>query len=237
MSRKIIIGDVHCNYLGIKSIFRKIEYTAKDILIFVGDYIDGFELNGYNARKTIDMIIDIKNNSQNVYTLLGNHDNWMISWIENKDEIPYHGWYSQGGKQTLKSYNIYNPMSYRDVKHLIPISHINFLQSLKVCYFDEEIVVVHGGFQDEDDMIAATKSKITFGILWDRDFYHTDDISLLQYYRKIFGERIFICGHTPNGPYEEQNDVRRFMIDGGSNGGGNLFALIIEDGKHYIVRE
>lgn len=237
MKRKIIIGDVHCNYKGIQSILEKTKYSVDDVLVFVGDYIDGFSMNDFNANKTIELIINLKNKYDHVYTLLGNHDNWMNSWIDINTEIPYHGWYEQGGEQTLKSYGINKPMPFCEVKHLIPGAHIEFLNALNVCYFDDEIVVVHGGFQEKNDMIAAINNKITYGILWDREFFQTFDKKLLYYYKEIFGDRLYICGHTPNGPTINSNIVKRIMIDGGSNGGGKLYAVVFKNGKHEIVCE
>lgn len=228
--RKIIVGDPHTNYVGVQSILRKSDYNPDtDILIFVGDYIDGFQDENTSAKETIELMISLRQNNENVYFIIGNHDLWMLEWIEANDVLPQPLWYYQGGVGTLQNYGITERVTYKAIEYLIPESHITFLEELPGSYIDEDIVVVHGGFSSKYDMMEALHGNITHELLWNRTFYKTTHKELLKSYQDIFGDRIFICGHTPYGPRIEQNPTR-ILIDGGSKGGGKLYGVII-DGK------
>ncbi len=235
--KKIVIGDVHGNHVGVSDILNQADYNpGRDTLIFVGDYIDGFADLDINPRKTIELLCDLKQDNKNVFTIFGNHDLWMREWIEAGNALPNLLWYQQGGALTLESYGIpYIP--YGAVKHLIPKRHIQFLFDLLPVYIDDELVVVHGGFKTRDDILAASMKSQTYNMLWDRSFYNTRDTNILNFYREVFGNRMFVCGHTPYGPHIAENP-KRICIDGGSKGGGALHGLIIEnDGTYKIIKE
>lgn len=229
--RKIVIGDIHGNYLGVKSILNQVHYdTVKDLLIFTGDYIDGFYDSRFNPQKTIDLLIKLKKENENVFTLLGNHDLWMQQWIKAGTKFPVGLWWSQGGNGTLASYGIGYDY-YISVKDQIPDEHVDFLDKLIPCYVDNYIVVVHGGFGDISDMeTAKTGFSYTENILWNRDFWCTSDKRLLDQYNQVFGNRIFICGHTPYGPQISENPSR-VLIDSGSKDSGDLCGIVIDQGK------
>ena len=254
--KKIIIGDLHGNFTGLNTILERSKYDpTTDKLIFVGDYIDGFPGNDFSAKKVIDKIIELKKENKNIITLIGNHDWWMLEWIKIGNKEPRSIWYNQGGKETLKSYGIKNPFpQYTLEKENIPNSHKKFLENLMPSYYDDKIVVVHGGFRNKMDMLNvfenvplkdftleypmnkfSTPAWPVYNILWERDFYRTGVKSLLDSYKDIFGNKIFICGHTPRGPSHTKKNVIRYLIDGGSNGGGNLTGLVIENGKCEVV--
>ena len=262
--KKIIIGDLHGNFVGLNHILETVKYTNKDMLIFVGDYIDGFPGPDFSAKKVIQKILDLKKENPNIVTLIGNHDWWMLEWIRIGNKEPRSIWYNQGGKETLASYGIFNPFPTHNLeKKFIPEEHKKFLEDLIPSYYDEELVVVHGGFKNKMDMLNVfdemklehftLKYPITgnsmyqsmghtskwpaYNILWERDFYRTGVKSLLEAYKDIFTNRIFVCGHTPNGPSFTNKNVQRYLIDGGSKGGGLLNALIVENGECQIVSE
>lgn len=263
--KKIIIGDLHGNFPGLNYILEKSEYDpANDQLIFVGDYIDGFPGKDFSAKKTIEIILDLKKENKNIVTLIGNHDWWMLEWIKVGIERPLSIWYNQGGQETLASYGIIDDFPiYKKLKKFIPNKHKKFLEELIPSYYDDEIVVVHGGFRNKMDMLNVfdkmeleqftlkypihaqsmygsmgyTSNYPIYNILWDRDFYKTGVNSLLDSYKDIFGNRIFICGHTPYGPNYTEKNVKRYLIDGGSKGGGYLNCLTIKDGVCKLISE
>jgi len=259
---------LHGNFGGIDCILAKSKYDpAADQVIFVGDYIDGSLGEDFSVKKTINNIIKLQDENKNIIKLIGNHDWWMLDWIQQKNVEPLSVWYNQGGKATLLSYDIKGrqiELLFNKVKHQILKSHVEFLEGLWPSYYDDEVVVVHGGFINSHDMLgvyenapleefslkypisSTTMYQSTgynseypiYNILWDRDFYRTSVKSLLDCYKDIFGDRIFICGHTPRGPilYTEKG-VKRYLIDGGSKGGGLLNALIIKDGHCTLIKE
>lgn len=249
MKKKLIFGDFHGNWFGLQNILDQINYDPNEwSLIFVGDYIDGFVDKHFDVKKLIDLILDLQKENEAIYSILGNHDKWAREWIENGVFPPSDIWYYQGGCETLKCYGITKKLAYNDCKDSIPDNHIKFFNELLPSYIDDHIVVVHGGFafvhEDSacDDMLLLKNGIITENILWDREFYNTTDDILLNQYKKVFGDRIFICGHTPWGPIVNKDyGVHRILIDGGSKGGGKLHAVVIEEdgimGQIYNEKE
>ncbi len=237
--RKIIIGDVHGNYLGVQSILKKVEYNpSNDILIFVGDYVDHLPSPTANVKNTIEYLVEL--NGDNVHFLLGNHDQWFIEWISQGNVPAQPIWYKQGGGETLQSYDISWSFMYNEVVDRIPRSHLDFFNSLEQVYIDDDIVVVHGGFSCMDDIDNAAEGLLTAEAIWDRTFHKFEaPVHILNHYKKVFGDRLFICGHSPWGPlYNDNHGVKRQLIDGGSKGGGYLYAAIVEDNQVIeIVKE
>src|SRR5689334_3767030 len=96
------VGDIHGNVRALDDLLGKILplLSARDTLVFLGDYID----RGPNVRECIDRIIDLKKTAKfSVVTLLGNHEAWMLrsyrdhtahSWILSMDAFSTIGSYS-----------------------------------------------------------------------------------------------------------------------------------------------
>lgn len=238
----IFVGDVHGKYYALLQLIKNTKYDfQQDRLIFVGDYIDGFLSPYFDVKKTIDMLIGYqKENPYRTEFLLGNHDQWMLEWINAQDTVPKNIWTSQGGEFTLKSYDCPYMLPYKLVNNKIPQDHIDFLNGLVPSYIDDNFVAVHGGFANKDTMEITMAGNLTTDMLWDRTFYRTSVKSLLDVYKKIFGERIFICGHTPYGPMlTETHKVKRFLIDSGKTieeWHGKVFAVVFDrDLQHKFV--
>jgi len=233
---KLLIGDVHGNLSGVKSILEQADYTPEKYhLIFVGDYVDGFPGDKFDAKGLIDFLTTL----ENTIFVMGNHDKWMLDWVEEYNMYPRNIWYNQGGEETLESYSI-GYEKYSDVRDKIPKSHIDFLKNLAMFYVDDQVVIVHGGFNNHFDMRTVMDGEgcLHRDVMWDRLFYQRDDGHLLlESYKEIFGDRVFICGHTPHESAPTINEnPKRICIDGGSNGGGILTGIILnKDGEVETV--
>ena len=244
MSKYLIIGDVHGNYQGAEKLVNRAMEYHKDIkLVFTGDYIDYWADGTGDGKKTIELMTNLADKNHCTF-LLGNHDLWMLNWINQGNVMPLNIWYSQGGKETLMSYGIPMPMVYNSVKSLIPKEHIDFLQSLETYYVNDNIVVIHGGFDRESDMSKVKMNAPIgdlsghsrygydlFSVLWDREFFRTRETKLLNSYKKIFGDRLFICGHTPYGVKYADYLVKRLLIDGDCKHGGSLHSALVGGNK------
>lgn len=235
MMRRIIIGDLHGNYVGLRSILEKTEYTKKDKLIFVGDYNDHFPDIGCSTKILINDLIKIeKENPNNTHFLLGNHDQWFIDWMSTQD-IP-NIWWTQGGKETLDSYERENDT------HLIPKEHVEFYNNLLPYYVDDKVVIAHGGIPfhlmekvSQGDSLSSIDIE---RLIWDRDMVFAWGEGVFAEYKKHFGDRIFICGHTAyRGPYMNIK-MPWYMIDMDFRGNG-LCALVIDEDNEpkFVVYE
>lgn len=68
--KTVTIGDIHG-----KSVWKKIDVSSYDKIIFVGDYVDSFDISDQNIITNLLEIIEFrKQNQEKVVLLLGNHD-------------------------------------------------------------------------------------------------------------------------------------------------------------------
>ena len=100
------IGDIHGCLGELTSLHKKIftneEFNPKeDLIVYLGDYID----RGKNSKGVINQILKLKNNKIKTINLMGNHDEFMINFLFNKNNN-IKDWLNFGADQTFKSYNI-----------------------------------------------------------------------------------------------------------------------------------
>lgn len=221
--RRILIGDLHGNFKGLHALLSKVDYAISDKLIFVGDYNDHFSGIGCSTKILIHALIRLRDaNPDNVHFVLGNHDKWFLDWMDTRQAPNI--WYDQGGKETLNAYlsaGGYN----------VPDSHVRFYKDLKPYYVDEKVVVAHGGIPEHlfEPIVKgdALGPQDADELLWDREMVFAWSDFWFNKYKKYFGDRIFVCGHTAHrGPYKNAN-MPWYMIDTDFRGNG-LCALVID---------
>jgi len=130
--RTLVIGDIHGGLHALHQIMERAKVTTKDTLIFLGDYVDGWS----QSPQVIDYLIEL-NTKNNCVFICGNHDELLLHWLkDNKDNLM---WYKHGGEATV---NAYETVSTENKQR-----HIEFLQSLKNFYLDEQNrLFIHAGF-------------------------------------------------------------------------------------------
>jgi serine/threonine protein phosphatase 1 len=212
MKRTLVIGDIHGGYKAVEEIMKKATVTNEDILIFLGDYVDGWS----QAPEVIDFLIqlDIK---QDCVFLRGNHDQLFLDWlISNDKEIDEGMWYKHGGKPTVDAYKSVT----EDKKQL----HIAFLKNLKNYYIDaNNNLFVHAGFTN---MNGATHEYFQKTFYWDRTLWETVlslnkelDTNSFFYPQRLRNYNEIYIGHTPVtriGETTPQNYANVWNIDTGA---------------------
>ena len=121
--RVLVIGDIHGHFKRFMSLYKKLNVTDNDLLIFLGDFIDrGAE------GEVIQMIEWIMSQTQkeNVIALRGNHEQMMIDFFDNGDI----NWLFNGGKET--SVDIKVRMEATDKSLLLKI--LDFAKNLPLYY-------------------------------------------------------------------------------------------------------
>lgn len=75
-SRILVIGDIHGEFKKLMSLYKKIEVTDNDLVIFLGDYVD-------RGRENVKVLKFIMSESQkeNVIALCGNHEDMLLTDI------------------------------------------------------------------------------------------------------------------------------------------------------------
>ena len=119
MNSLAIISDIHGNYPALKSVLRRIDELGIKDIICLGDVV------GYYCQ--INECID-ELRSRNIYTLLGNHDNYMISGI------------------CCDSKTVKMCIDYQ--KTIIRKDNFDWLKSLMPSYDTEMVSFRHGGWND-----------------------------------------------------------------------------------------
>lgn len=229
--KKIIVGDLHGNYVGLSNLLDKVNYDeTEDFLIFVGDYNDHFPNMRFDTNRLVEELLSLKYGNENVHFVLGNHDKWFKDYL-NHGKTP-RIWLTQGGEETIDSYVM-------DIEHVVvPESHRKFYNDLVPYYIDEDLIVVHGGLPP--NLFAKVARERTLSeeevdlLLWDREVVFAWNETWFEEFRQAFGDRAMICGHTAYlGPFKNAN-MPWYMIDVDFRGAG-LCAAVLENGEIQLI--
>ncbi len=202
------VGDIHGCYDALEELLDRLPIDfEKDLLIFLGDYID----RGPSPRRVVDIILElVETYPGRIITLSGNHE-WMFKrYLKGIEPEVF---LFNGGEATLKDY-------FKNGRLEIPEDHRRFFDSLKLYYETEDYIFVHAGIrpgvplneQDEEDL------------LWIREGFY--------FYPGKFPKKV-VFGHTP---FPEPLDLEdRIGIDTGCVYGGKLTAVELPEQKFYQV--
>ncbi|PKL14602.1 MAG: hypothetical protein CVV52_01065 [Spirochaetae bacterium HGW-Spirochaetae-8] len=164
--RRLAIGDIHGGYLAMLQVLERAGFNAADdLLIGLGDYVDGWP----DSHEVVRYLMDI----QNFKGVIGNHDLWFIDASLkirdngiNVDEL-YHSfnynWVSQGGEATLRSYG-------KNVESVD--SHACFLAQLPGYLVVDDKLFIHGGCPDWEALPQALPEQTTYALAWDREMFY-----------------------------------------------------------------
>lgn len=129
---KYVIGDIHGGLKALQQVLGKIDLKNDDLLIFLGDYVDGWS----ESPQVIDFLINL-NRKYNCIFLRGNHDALLCDYLKNGNYNEE--WFMHGGKSTLDAY--------QNLDTNTIIEHIHFLENLHDYYLDNfNRLFIHAGF-------------------------------------------------------------------------------------------
>jgi len=222
------IGDIHGCMTELTSLHKKILThekfdVKKDLLIYLGDYID----RGKNSKEVIDQIIKLKRSKINTINLMGNHEEFFVDFLFNKiNNIEQ--WLNFGLDQTLRSYGIEVVDFIKDgfgddiidqlrnaLLSIMGEDHISFFKDLELSFSSEKYLFVHAGIDPNKKLEDQTKQDF----LWSRSKGFFD--------KNFKSEKIIVHGHTP-----EENivkDAYRINIDSGCYFSGKLSCVCLTD--------
>lgn len=205
MAKTFVIGDIHGCYQAFQELWRKISpVSADDTVIFLGDYID----RGPESRQVVDEILTIRKNLPRVITLLGNHEQMLLHYMEGRGDSPF---LAVGGTQTLTSYGL---TPHCNERLCLPKEHEDFFRYLLPFWQNKEAIYVHAGLMPARPLALQPRSWL----LWARDEFFASDYD--------FGKPV-IYGHTPL--REPRLEHHRIGIDTGAVYGGRLTCLVLPD--------
>lgn len=229
--RVLALGDIHGGLLGLKQVLSRANVTFNDTLIFLGDYVDGWE----DSAALIDYLMGLDKTHFCIF-LRGNHDWWFEDFM--KFSAPSHDWMTHGGVTTRRSYREYGLTGEGSDQHEYD-KHKLFFHRMHTHYIDEQNrLFIHGGFTSYQGVRGET--DIT-RVYWDRSLYETAVViarqckskyelerrkpNLLKLYSEIF------VGHTTTmliGEREPVNAYNLWNLDTGAGTNGKLTIMDVD---------
>jgi Calcineurin-like phosphoesterase len=215
MGRILAVGDIHGSYDKLIRLMEKVELDPeKDVLIFLGDYID----RGNQSKEVVNYLIQLKEQFRSAVFLLGNHEQMLLDYLRGDQNSPF---LINGGQKTLDSYFGKG----RRPPHLapdpiFPSEHLDFFKSLVPYYELEDYIFVHAGLREG---IPLEKQDL-FDLLWIREDFYFSKFS--------FGKTI-VFGHTPFPQPFKLN--QKIGIDTGAGFGYKLTCVELPIMKFYTV--
>jgi serine/threonine protein phosphatase 1 len=188
--RQFVIGDVHGCNVSLLALLKKIDLKIDDELYFLGDYID----RGKDSKGVFDTIFKLRKAGQKVVCLLGNHEAMLVGALSGNKEDQYF-WKQHGGKQTLKSFDIYEMYDF-------PSLYSDFIETMPLMVEVGDYILVHGGLNfNQTDPLYTTQQMI-----WIRNWYQKINYEWL-------GKRIIVHGHTPQNYHVTQEQLDNLERD------------------------
>jgi serine/threonine protein phosphatase 1 len=222
--RVYAIGDIHGRYDLLQIMHEKIaadaagSTAATRVIVYLGDYVD----RGLRSRDVIDYLLDDPMPDFECIHLLGNHEFAMREFLDDSE----YGWnwFGFGGDTTLLSYGV--TMTPQRVtaqgleearlqfQGLIPASHVEFLDSLRLYHVEGDYLFVHAGVRPGTPLEAQDPHDL----IWIRDEFLDSTID---------HGRLVVHGHSIVRRPEIRNN--RICVDTGAYATGQLTALVIEE--------
>lgn len=173
------IGDIHGRLDLLRKLMAQIRADIAasppsdrlPVVLFLGDYVD----RGPSSRDVIGEILELKKDpSLKVVSVRGNHDQYILDFLDNATIGPT--WLDYGGGVTLASYGVIPPGSRTDTEawedaskllaEIIPTDHLDFLNETILVATFGDYVFVHAGVrpdipladQDPADLMSIRKA-------------------------------------------------------------------------------
>lgn len=215
------VGDVHGRADLLDRLLRGIDADCmrrpvpRPVTVFVGDYID----RGPRSRDVLDLLLRWRQHNEAVF-LRGNHEIFLPRFLV--DSRTLEEWRQYGALETLLSYGLkptIAPDRHEQVRladelaDAIPREHLDFLESLELCFSCGDFLFVHAGIRPGIPIKEQTEKDL----LWIREEFLAHEQPF---------ERFVVHGHTPvNVPDLRPN---RINIDTGAFATGRLTCIAIE---------
>lgn len=197
-----VIPEIHGNFDCLQNILNRILplrifKNQEDVIIFLGDYIDGDN----KSFEVIERLIEVKKEcGERAIFLKGNHEDLFLNAIFGGN-YQYSDWMAKLGQTTIDSYMQHSQDKIKSVatqlKQIVPPSHIEFLQSLENFYVLDNYFFMHGGFDFQKPIAENSIHNFLYDKMASR--YVKDCVK--QHKTPVFFDDnyIFVAAHNING--------------------------------------
>lgn len=211
MERIFAVGDIHGCLHQLQGMISLLDIDReRDILVFVGDYID----RGPDAKGVVDFILELKRDLRNVVCLRGNHEELLLDfYLEGKNGPLF---LNNGGLETLHSYGLKKKSEGSSLR--LPDAHLQFFQTLPFYFETGDFLFVHAGLRPG----LSLEEQDLHDLLWIRHEFFLSDADF---------SKVVVFGHTPFArPLLTEHIIG---IDTGAVYGGKLTCIELPGRKIY----
>ena len=127
--RKFAISDIHGCLQTFEALLQQIQFSTKDELYLLGDYID----RGPDSKGVIDLIWKMQEDGYQIQCLRGNHEQMLLNIINT----PYHP-LDRGDEQLLASFGVHHAQN-------IPKPYLDWCAQLPYHFEVDNYILVHAG--------------------------------------------------------------------------------------------
>jgi serine/threonine protein phosphatase 1 len=222
--RVYAIGDVHGCLDRLAAVHEQIAEdlatrpVEDSVLVHLGDYVD----RGLDSAQVVDWLnggapvpVD------RIVNLMGNHEDMMLHALPGTDQEANSTWLSNGGADSLLSWEISRKVAPAEWATLIPAEHQTFLRELAISFRYGDYFFVHAGIRPGVPLDKQEKQDM----LWIREPF-------LSW--KHLHEAVVVHGHTPRHEPVVRNN--RVGIDTGAVMGGILTCVVLEGDKLGFIQ-
>lgn len=226
MSNTYVIGDIHGGLKALKQVLVRAGITTQDVLIFLGDYVDGWS----ETPAVIDFLLHLSSTNTCIF-MQGNHEEMLLKWLKKEDDDEL--WRFHGGEATVQAYE---HIPSETIKR-----HIDFLEHLREYYVDEHNrLFIHAGFTH----LKGVSFEYFRGMFWwDRTLWETAmavdgnlDEDHIRYPQRLKLYREIFVGHTPVirfGSSTPLNFANVWNVDTGAAFTGKLSILNVNTKEYW----
>jgi len=161
------ITDIHGCAKTFKKMLAELNFSQKDKLYLLGDYID----RGPDSKGVLDHILDLQSSGYQVHCLKGNHEEKIL--LSRHDINQSRNWLTWGGKETLESFGV-------DKINDIDNKYLEWMEALPNIIELPDYVLVHAGlnFLIPDPLVDQ------YAMRWIRNWYQDINLTWLDERKK-----------------------------------------------------
>ena len=172
--RVLAMSDIHGHFTEFMEVYKKINFTEDDLLIFLGDYIE----NGGEDLKMLRWLMK-ENKKENVIILCGNMEDEILKFFNKNDFSKIYGEDSADTSHDLNEAVKKEPNIIKEV--------YEFLKNLSTYFYleidNKKIFFCHAGIEPEKSFEEQDRDTL----LWIRPNKFADEYE---------GDMLIVVGHT-----------------------------------------
>jgi serine/threonine protein phosphatase 1 len=212
-----LIGDIHgrADLLEAVVAFARADAAKrgrKPRFTFLGDVVD----RGIESRRALDLVSRILEEDDENALLLGNHDDWFLTAIDQGYFPKLKGWLRRGGVETLTSYGQDDfEVARREISNRFG-DHMDALRNASAVIEDDNFIYAHAGIDPTVAIKDVTDKSIFY---WIREGF-LDFVGYL--------DKPVIHGHTVCKSGLPEVTENRIALDTEAYASGRLTVLVID---------